>query len=157
MKKEIVFFSHGEFATKAGRHKDTKSVSPAGKGSNSNHEFTNFFDYFLITQIPIPFGVRECRAPLPSGEGLGVRFFLFPLWEKVLTTNSRIFSPLRIGVNRGTAEILIYYVSPSGLENATPFSLRGRAGDGLSGEGLGVRFFMEMFLLIGQDFFDFLF
>ena len=67
MKKEIVF-SQGEFATKAGRHKDTKSVSPAGKGFS--HEFTNFFDYFLITQIPIPFGVRECKTP-------------FSLWGRV--------------------------------------------------------------------------
>ena len=61
MKKEIVFFSHGEVTTK----EDTKGVSPAGK--SVSHEFTNFFDYFFIPQILIPFGVRECCSPLPLG------------------------------------------------------------------------------------------
>ena len=70
MKKEIVFLTTESLPR---RQEDTKGVSPAGKGFS--HEFTNFFDYFLITQIPIPFGVRECRSPLPLGEGLGVRFF----------------------------------------------------------------------------------
>jgi len=82
---------------------------------------------------------------------LGVRFFLFPLWEKVLTTNSRIFSPLRIGVNRGTAEILIYYLSPSGLENATPFSLRGRAGDGAFRRGVGGEILYRLFISLAAS------
>ena len=65
MKKEIVFLTTESLPQ---RQEDTKGVSPAGKGFS--HEFTNFFDCFFIPQIPIPFGVRECKTP-------------FSLWGRV--------------------------------------------------------------------------